>query len=121
MGLIECGLCDGITAHYSMQALKDTALFRSSLYDAWAGIKTKYLLSEERKAKGTYGYFYLEQTSQNLAMFKTACSFLNGYIPDSFRSTRVPSEANWLHLFINSPIPTTSALDFLGIECPQVP
>ena len=104
-----------------MQALKNTDLFRSSLYDAWAGIKTKYLLSEERKTEGIYGYFSLEQTAQNLAMFKKECSFLNGYSPDSFSSTRVPSEANWLHLIINSTIPTTAALDFLGIECPQVP
>lgn len=70
MGLIECGVCDGMTAYFAMQALKGTHVFRCSLYDAWEEMKTEYLLPEETDSAGAYGYLSIESTVRNLAMFK---------------------------------------------------
>ena len=118
MGLIECGVCDGMTAYFAMQALQGTHLFRCSLYDAWAEMRTNYLLSEETKIAGHYDYLSLESTVQNLAMFKKECSFVKGYIPDSLTSSEVPAEVNWLHLDLNTAIPTTAALNFFWDRMP---
>ena len=73
---------------------------------------------EETKIAGHYGYLSLESTVQNLAMFKKECSFVKGYIPDSLTSSDVPAEVNWLHIDLNSSIPTTAALAFFWDRMP---
>ena len=120
LGLIECGVCNGMTAYFAMQALEGTQLFRCSLYAVWAEMKTEYLLSEETKVAGVYGHLSLESTIQNPTMFRKECSFVKGYIADSFTSTEVSSEVDWLHLDLNFAISVTAALDFSGIGCPLV-
>ena len=109
--LVECGVCDGMTAYFAMRALEG-APFRFGLYDAWAPMKTEHLLLSEKKAVGAYGYLSLETTIQNLAMFKDECRFTKGYIPESLSSSEVSREVNWLHLDLNSSTPTIAALEF---------
>ena len=109
--LVECGVCDGMTSYFAMRALHGKYSFRCSLYDAWQGMKADGLLPSEKKAIGAYSYLSIETTKKNLMMFNDNCAFIKGSIPGSLSSANVLPEVNWLHLDLNSTIPTQAALN----------
>jgi methyltransferase family protein len=111
--LVECGVCDGLTAYFAMNAVKGDGPFKAFLYDAWEGMKAEYLLETEHGAVGNYSYLSLENTRRNLAAFEGASVFVKGLIPESFDTAGTPSEVVWLHIDLNASLPTTAALNAL--------
>jgi O-methyltransferase len=113
--LVECGVCDGLTAYFAVRAVHaagaDTP-FRAFLYDAWEGMKSEHLLDSEKDVAGNYSYLSLENTKQNLAAFQRDLEFIKGFIPESF-AAGIPPEIAWLHIDLNSSLPTTAALNAL--------
>jgi len=110
--LVECGVCDGLTVYFAMNALKGNYEFKSFLYDAWEGMKSEHLLESEKKSVGYYSYLDIENTKNNLAAFQGETVFIKGYIPKSFETSDNPTEIVWLHIDLNSAMPTKEALQF---------
>jgi hypothetical protein len=108
--LAECGVCDGLSSYFAMSALKGAHPFQSFLYDAWTGMDAGYLLETERASAGAYAYLSLENTKRNLAPFESHTTFVEGFIPDTFERFATPAEVVWLHIDLNSSVPTTAAL-----------
>lgn len=111
--LVECGVCDGLTAYFAMSAVKGHGAFKAFLYDAWEGMKAEQLLESERSAAGSYSYLSVENTKQNLAAFEREATFVKGFIPQSFEAGGTPRDIVWLHIDLNASLPTTSALKAL--------
>jgi O-methyltransferase len=116
--LVECGVCDGLTVYFAMNALKGMYEFKSFLYDAWEGMKSEYLLESEKGSVGDYSYLAIENTKKNLAAFQEETVFNKGYIPGSFEASDNPTEIAWLHIDLNSSLPTTAALQFFFEKMP---
>ena len=111
--LVECGVCDGLTSFYAMRAASNhTKNWAAYLYDAWAEMKEDLLLASEKKNKMSYDYLDVELTKKNLELFQSNIIFNKGFIPDSFAVSQNPDSIVWLHIDLNSAIPTLAALDF---------
>jgi hypothetical protein len=111
---VEMGVCDGLTAWYASRARQsvncDGEFF---LYDSWEGMRSDLLTESESKSAGSYSYLDIENTKQNLSL----CSldkfvYIKGYIPESFSQSRHPDQIAWMHIDLNSSIPTIASLDF---------
>ena len=118
--LVECGVCDGMTSYFAMKALHGQYSFRCSLYDAWQGMRAEELLPTEFKAIGAYSYLSAETTKRHLMMFNDNCSLIQGSILGSFSSAKVVPEVNWLHIDLNSAIPTRACLNRFRDSMPSV-
>jgi len=114
--LVECGVCDGLTAYFAMSALRGE--FKAFLYDAWEGMKSEYLLESEMGSVGDYHYLNVENTKHNLAEFHGGVTFIKGFIPESFKISDNPTELVWLHIDLNSSFPTIAALQFFFEKIP---
>jgi hypothetical protein len=111
--IVECGVCDGLTAFYAMMALKKFKYnFKSYLYDSWSVMKDEYLDRDEKKLSGSYRYLNLSRTIKNLYIFKKYTTFNRGYIPESFKNSINPKIVSWLHIDLNSSFATLEALNF---------
>lgn len=110
--LVECGVCDGMTAFFAMRAATSTSQCKAFLYDAWAAMKAEDLVDSEKRNAGAYGYLDLENTKRNLIAFQHDTVFIKGRIPDSFKTSDNPTEIVWIHIDLNSSLPTTAALQF---------
>lgn len=115
LNLVEAGVCDGLTINFAMSAVKDeideNCDFEAYLYDAWEGMKEENLTTQEKGRKGNYSYLSLEQTKLNLKEFEKECRFIQGHIPDVFVKNSGPSELSWLHIDLNSSVPTLKTLE----------
>lgn len=111
--LVECGVCDGLTSFFAMRAVQTSGPFKAYLYDAWEGMKTPYLLGSEQAAAGSYAYLALDATKNNLLDFASETTYVKGFIPESFAAAPLPSDVVWLHIDLNSAIPTEAALETL--------
>ena len=60
---------------------------------------------------GDYSYLSLEQTKSNLSDFRESCKFIKGHIPDVFVENPGPTELSWLHIDLNSSMPTLKTLE----------
>lgn len=116
--LVECGVCDGLTAYFAMSALRGRNEFKAFLYDAWEGMKSEYLLESEKGSVGNYSYLNIENTKNNLAKFQGDSIFIKGFIPEVFEMSDNPTELVWLHIDLNSSIPTTSSLKMFFEKIP---
>lgn len=117
---VEAGVCDGLTIYYALDAVKQThTTFNAYLYDSWAGMQAQWLMESERKNVGMYSYLSLEQTKNNLANFKEQVKFVQGYLPDSLSQCAGPDYLTWMHIDLNSAMPTGAVLEhFWGrLEC----
>jgi O-methyltransferase len=111
--LVECGVCDGLTVCYAMKAAEHAGKgYSAYLYDAWDVIKEDYLLDSEKSKAGRYSYLHMDTTARNLTDFSSNVVFNKGYIPDSFSQANNPSDLVWLHIDLNSAIPTEASLEF---------
>jgi hypothetical protein len=111
--LVECGVCDGLTSYYAMCAVSNqTKNWAAYLYDAWAKMKDDLLLPSEKKNNMSYDYLDVELTKNNLEQFQSHVVFNKGFIPESFSVSNNPDSIVWLHIDLNSSIPTVAALDF---------
>jgi len=115
LNLVEAGVCDGLTVSFAMSAVRDElgsdSGFEAHLYDAWAEMRGMYLTPEEKRAENSYSFLSLERTKTNLRDFEGKCNFVQGYIPDVFVVNSGPSEISWLHIDLNSSIPTLKTLE----------
>jgi O-methyltransferase len=116
--LVECGVCDGMSAYFAMSALTGRYEFKAFLYDAWEGMKSEHLLESEMGSVGAYNYLDIENTKYNLAEFQGDATFIKGSIPESFKTSNNPTELVWLHIDLNSALPTTAALQFFFEKMP---
>ena len=113
VGLVECGVCDGLTAYFAMSAAARAGAFKAFLYDAWQAMTSERLLDSEQASAGQYAYLSLDNTRRNLARFEGSTTFVKGFIPDSFAGDSAPSTVAWLHIDLNAALPTEAALRVL--------
>lgn len=115
LNLVEAGVCDGMTASFAMSAVRDElgsdSGFNAHLYDSWAEMRGSYLTPGEKAAENSYSFLSLQRTKANLRDFEGKCSFVQGYIPEVFVVNSGPSELSWLHIDLNSSIPTLKTLE----------
>lgn len=113
--LVEAGVCDGLTINFAISAVETElgkdANFEVFLYDAWAEMKKEFLTEKEKFSIGDYAYLSIEQTKNNLNDFQDRCSFIKGYIPNVFTENPGPDELSWLHIDLNSSMPTLKTLE----------
>lgn len=112
--LAELGVCDGLTAWYASQAQFDAqAPGDFFLYDAWEGMRDDLLEAGEKSSAGSYAYLDIENTRHNLNQAaQRNFVFIKGYVPESFSHGPNPETLAWLHIDLNSAIPTIAGLDF---------
>ena len=110
---VECGVCDGLTAFYALSAAKNmNKTFKAHLYDAWDVMVEDRLLGSEREIAGDYSYLDVRSTINNLSAFNTDnLKFNKGYIPDVFQHADNPDNLIWLHIDLNSSLPTIDSLN----------
>jgi len=112
--LAECGVCDGLTIFYAINAVKDlNKSYSAYLYDAWDAMREDLLTDSEKDSAGEYSYLDMQATQKNLSMFDDKSLFFNkGYIPQSFDISENPETIVWLHIDLNAALPTIHAMDF---------
>ncbi len=111
--LVECGVCDGLTAFFALSAVSESGgEWHAYLYDAWDAMREDLLLEKEKKNVGEYAYLSVENTRANLSSFSGKVCFNKGYIPELFARAENPSDLVWMHIDLNSATPTVAALDF---------
>jgi hypothetical protein len=111
---VEMGVCDGLTAWYASRARQNLSCDGEFfLYDAWEGMRPDLLTESERKSAGSYSFLDIENTKRNLDLCgDDKFVFVKGYIPESFAHSRNPEQIAWMHIDLNSSIPTLASLDF---------
>ena len=111
---VELGVCDGLTAWYAALALQGAACEgQFYLYDAWAAMRGDLLTDSEKTSAGSYAYLSLENTKKNLSLTGfNGFVYNKGYIPESFATSENPETVAWLHIDLNSALPTLAALDY---------
>jgi O-methyltransferase len=107
--LVECGVCDGLTAYFAMRALQGRFPYKAALYDAWESIDTP---------SGNYASLALESTRGNLRDFERETTFVKGFLPESFAAAPLPSDVVWLHIDLNAAAPTVAVLENLYDRMP---
>ena len=112
--LAELGVCDGLTACYASRAQRDAGVTGEFfLYDAWEGMRQDLLGDSEKTSVGSYAYLNVENTSRNLSFInQNNFVFVKGYVPESFSNGTNPESLAWLHIDLNSAIPTMASLEF---------
>ncbi|MDA2955698.1 MAG: class I SAM-dependent methyltransferase [Actinomycetota bacterium] len=113
--IVEAGVGDGMSINFAISAIQDelgkNVNFEAFLYDAWGGMKEENLTVDEKSIKGKYSYLSLEQTKSNLKDFQSSCKFIQGHIPDVIVENPGPNELSWLHIDLNSSVPTLKTLE----------
>ncbi len=110
--LIECGVGDGFSVFYAINALKEKKIrFNCYLYDSWGAMKKKYLNKEELKLfeDNKYDYLDFEVVKKNFKDEKNI-NFLRGYLPESLKLNKI-NKISWLSIDLNSAKPTISVLN----------
>ncbi len=111
---VEMGVCDGLTAWFASHARQrskcDGEFF---LYDAWEEMRPDLLTASEGGSAGSYSYLNIENTQKNLTLCgKDNFVFNKGYVPESFEQSRNPESIAWIHIDLNSSMPTIASLDY---------
>lgn len=110
--LVECGVADGLSAYFSMKSFKKIdRVFTMYLYDSWDSMRKKELLESETGSVGKYSNLEKGVTQENLSDFRDSTVYREGYIPEVFNSGENPDSVSWLHIDLNSAIPTKEALE----------
>jgi O-methyltransferase len=114
---VECGVGDGVTTFFSLREINNDEKIKENfsmhLYDSWSEMKKDNLLKEELLNVGRYLNLNIELTKSNLKEFEKKIIFHQGYIPESFSKVpNSPDEIVFLHIDLNSAIPTKATLDF---------
>lgn len=117
MNFVECGVGEGISAFFSLREIVNNPKYSTSsqmhLYDAWAKMKKDFLLDDELNSEGKYSELNIEMAKENLKEFKQITTYHKGYIPESFnKEPKDPVSINYIHIDLNSAIPTLEALKF---------
>lgn len=112
--MVEAGVADGITAFFALREAKARrAVFSMHLYDSWGAMRETELLPSESIHAGNYSELNVNRTKKNLTGFWDSLVFHQGYIPESLHvPPEAPQTVHYLHIDINSAIPTRSTLEF---------
>ena len=110
----EMGVCDGLTAYFASHARKNNCCDGDFyLYDSWDEMVSGLLTESEKQSAGAYAYLNINNTKKNLSLCDNEkFVFVEGYIPESFKLNLNPQTLAWLHIDLNSSIPTVASLDF---------
>lgn len=115
VNIVEAGVWYGMSVTYAISALQDSlgvnSNFEAFLYDAWEGMKEENLTANEKSSRGKYSYLSMEQAQNNLRSVSPNCTFIKGHIPEILSTRPGPSELSWLHIDLNSSIPTLRTLE----------
>jgi hypothetical protein len=111
--LVECGVCDGLTIFYAINAVIDKSLeYSVDLFDAWEGMKENKLSNSENKYINQYSFLDIEKTKKNLQLLNNGnLNFHKGIIPECFNNTLINEEIDWLHIDLNSHQATLDSLN----------
>lgn len=114
INILECGICDGLSLFYAVNALSNENIdFTAYAFDSWAAMKKEHLLFEnEFRHLNDYSYLSLENTKNNLNEYSKNLIYNVGYIPEIFQSCDVANNISWLHIDLNSSMPTLKSLEF---------
>lgn len=117
--LVECGVCDGMSAFFTLKELKGQYYlehinsFCLHLYDSWGSMREQGLLEEEKGIAGQFRENDIERTKKNLSDFDDNTVYHQGFIPESLNSSpTAPESISYLHIDLNSVEPTIAALEF---------
>jgi len=109
---VECGVGDGLSISYVLDQITKLNS-KVYLYDSWSEMKKEYLFTKkEYKNIGSYKSLKFQVTKDNLEKYSDKIIYNKGYIPDIFKSSINPSMISWLHIDLNSSIPTLRCLEF---------
>lgn len=114
---VECGVGDGVTAFFALREInknkKTSKNFTFHLYDSWSEMKQESLLKKELLNVGRYSNLDIKLTEKNLKEFEKNIVFHQGYIPKTFSiPPESPNQIIYLHIDLNSAIPTKETLEF---------
>ncbi len=119
LDLVECGVCDGLTAFFTLRELSGQSRkgsvndFRMHLYDAWMPVRRDDLSLNEKGVVGSYDNIDIDRVKRNLSEFADNVVYHKGYIPASLSSRPVaPRKIEYLHIDLNSARATLEALKF---------
>lgn len=112
--MVEAGVADGITAYFALRAVKDhRESFCMHLYDSWGAMRQTELLPSESSHVGNYSELNLKRTKRNLMEFSDHLMVHQGYVPESLHILpEPPPSVHYMHIDINSVIPTRAVLEF---------
>ena len=114
---VECGVGDGLTSYYTLQDINNNYDIKSKaklhLYDSWGPMRDEGLLKSESSNLGRYSELKLDVTKRNLHEFENMIIYHKGYIPEILNKEPIsPSSIVYLHIDLNSTLPTIDTLDF---------
>lgn len=104
---VECGVGDGLTAFFALSASSGIV----HLYDAWSRMRADHMLPSEKYQEGNYRTLSRDVTEKNLREVSGRVVWHPGYIPETLDDT-APDAIHWLHIDLNSAMPTLHALEF---------
>jgi len=109
---VECGVGDGLSISYVLNQISGSEA-DVYLYDSWSAMKKKYLFtSKEYKNIGSYNTLNFNITRENLKKYNNNIFYNRGFIPEIFETSLNPNTISWLHIDLNSSMPTLKCLDF---------
>lgn len=118
LNLVELGVGYGMTAFFALREMEDykkhnpNVKYTMYLYDSWGAMREKELLKTELSSVGKYSNLSLERTKRNLTEFEDNIFYHQGYIPESLNVLPIPDSIIYMHIDLNSAIPTLAALKF---------
>ena len=112
----QCFVADGISAFFSLREVSKKRAgkgFTMHLYDSWGSMRETELLEGEAELIGNFSHLSLERTKRNLSEFHNNLIFHWGYIPEALDVLpEPPRSVQFMHIDINSALPTKSLLEF---------
>lgn len=113
LDMVECGTCDGLTAFFILRELRGlNSKARMHLYDAWAPMRSEFLLESEQQSVGRYSNISIQRVRNNLSEFNNVI-YHPGYIPESlYADPPSPDKISFLHIDLNSANPTIATLEY---------
>ena len=118
LNLVELGTADGVSAFFTLRQMEEckrnapNIKYAMHLYDSWGAMREKELLKTELLNVGEYSILSLERTKRNLAEFKDKVFYHQGYIPESLGASVAPDSIIYMHIDLNSAMPTLAGLEF---------
>ncbi len=111
--LAECGVCDGLSTIFALNAMRANGNFHGYLYDAWETMRSDTITETEKSLVGSYDFLKIKNTQRNLAEFEDNVTYIKGYLPESFEEGKNPPDLSWLHIDLNSSVATNAVLEYL--------
>jgi O-methyltransferase len=112
---VECGTANGVTAFFALKEIENNIQkqnFLMHLYDSWGSMQEKDLLETEMNHIGNYSELDINRTKKNLKEFEDKIIYHIGYIPESLDNEKAPKTIVYMHIDLNSAMPTLASLEF---------